>query len=84
MKYNLPPFNQKEKRVFLEQKILDFSTELFRNPKLGLFLGILLNVLYIYMYFRSKNIISILLYFFFIYLILSIIISKLFKLKRNE
>ena len=84
MKYNLPPFNEKEKRIIIEAKIFDFSSELFRNPKLGLFLVILLNILYIYIYFKTKSIISILLYFFLIYLLSSMIIANLFGIKRNK
>ena len=84
MKYSLHPFNEKEEREFFEQKILDFSTNLFRNPKLGLSLAISLNLLYIYAYFKSKSVLSILLYLFLAYLILSIVLSKLFVLIRDK
>ena len=84
MKYSLPPFNEVEKREFFEQKILDFSTELFRNPKLGLSLALSLNLLYIYAYFKSKCVLSIILYLFLAYLILSIALSKLFSLNREK
>ena len=84
MKYSLPPFNEVEKREFFEQKILDFSTELFRNPKLGLSLALSLNLLYIYAYFKVKSVLSIILYLFFAYLLLSIVLSKLFGLNRDK
>jgi hypothetical protein len=84
MKYSLPPFNEIEKREFFEQKILDFSTVLFRNPKLGLSLSISLNLLYIYAYFKSKSVLSIMLYLFLAYLILSIALSKLLGLNRDK
>lgn len=84
MKYSLHPFNEIEKREFFEQKILDFSTDLFRNPKLGLSLAISLNLLYIYAYFKSKSVLSIILYLFLAYLILSIVLSKLFGLNREK
>ena len=84
MKYSLHPFNEKEKREFFEQKILDFSTDLFRNPKLGLSLAVALNLLYIYAYFKSKSVISIMLYLFLAYLVLSIVLSKLFDLNRDK
>lgn len=84
MKYSLPPFNEKEKRGALEQKILDFSTELFRNPKLGLGLSIILNILYIYSYFKSKGVISILFYLLFAYFGLCIILTRILRLKRNK
>lgn len=84
MKYNLPPFNEKEKRGTFEQKILDFSTELFRNPKLGLGLSITLNILYIYSYFKSKGVISILLYLLLAYFGLCLILTRILRLKRNK
>ena len=84
MKYSLHPFNEKEKREFFEQKILDFSTDLFRNPKLGLSLALALNLLYIYAYFKSKSVISIMLYLFLAYLVLSIVLTKLFDLNRDK
>ena len=84
MKYNLPPFNEKEKHGFFEQSILDFSTELFRNPVLGLSLGILLNILYFYSYCKSKSCISIIIYLFLVYLLISIILSKLANLRGNK
>ena len=83
MKYNLPPFNEKEKHGFFEQSILDFSIELFRNPVLGLSLGIILNILYIYSYFKSKSCLSIIFYIFIVYLLFSIILSKLANLRSN-
>ena len=84
MKYSLHPFNEKEKREFFEQKILDFSKDLFRNPKLGLSLALALNLLYIYAYFKSKSVISIMLYLFLAYLVLSIVLTKLFDLNRDK
>ena len=36
MKYSVPPFNEKPKRGFLEQKIFEFSEELFRTPILDI------------------------------------------------
>ena len=84
MKYSLHPFNEKEKREFFEQKILDFSTELFRNPKLGLSLAVALNLLYLYAYFKSRSVFSIILYLFLAYLVLSIVLSYLFGLNRDK
>ena len=84
MSYSVPPFNVREKRVLLEQKVLDFSTELFRNPKLGLGLAIILNILYLYLYFNSRSVTSILLYFSLAYFGLSILLSKILGLQRNK
>ena len=84
MKYNLPPFNEKVPRGFFEQSILDFSSELFKKPLLGLALGIMVNILYIYSYFKSRSCFSIIIYLFLAYLLYSIIFSKLIQIKRNK
>ncbi len=84
MKYNLPPFNEKVPRGYFEQSILDFSSDLFQSPLLGFALGIAVNILYIYSYYKSKSCFSILIYLFIAYLLYSIIVSKLFKIKRNK
>ena len=84
MEYSVPPFNEREKRVLIEQTVLDFSTELFRNPKLGLGLASILNILYIYLYFSSRSVTSILLYFSLAYFVLCIILANLLGLKRNK
>ena len=55
MKYNLPPFNEKVTRGYFEQSILDFSTNLFTIPILGLSLAIGINALLIYMYSQNKE-----------------------------
>ena len=84
MEYNLPPFNEKVPRGYFEQSILDFSSDLFQSPLLGFALGIAVNILYIYSYYKSKSCFSILIYLFIAYLLYSIIVSKLFKIKRNK
>ena len=84
MKYNLPPFNEKIPSGYFEQSILDFSSDLFQSPLLGFALGIAVNILYIYSYYKSKSCFSILIYLFIAYLLYSIIVSKLFKIKRNK
>ena len=84
MKYSLPPFNEKPNRGFFEQKIFDFSEELFKTPILGIALLLSLNLLYLYTYFKSRSVISILFYLFLAYLIFSILITHLLGLKRNK
>ena len=84
MKYNLPPFNEKVPRGYFEQSILDFSSDLFQSPLLGFALGITVNILYIYSFYKSKSCFSIIIYLFIAYLLYSIIFSKLFQIKRNK
>ena len=84
MKYDLPPFNEKEKHGFIEQTLLDTSSELYRNQSLFFTLAIFINILFIYSWFTSKSVISILIFLFIIYLLSSIIISKFANFKRNK
>ena len=84
MNMSLPPFNEKEKRTYIEETILNFSSQLFRNPKLGLALSLILNILYLYSYFKKKSTLSMLFQFILLYLISSIIISKLLNFKNNK
>jgi len=84
MKFDLPPFNEKVPHNFFEQTILDFSSDLFKNPYLGYTLAFLLNILYIYTYCKSKSCISIIIYLFLTYLLSSIILSQLAQFTRKD
>ena len=84
MKYSLPPFNEKPNRGFFEQKIFYFSEELFKTPILGIALLLALNLVYLYLYIKSRSIISILFYLFLAYLVFSILLVKILGLKRNK
>lgn len=84
MKYSLPPFNEKPKRGFFEQKIFDFSEELFKSPILGISVLLIINLLYLYTYVKSRSLISLLFYLFLAYIILSMIVAKVLGLKRNK
>ena len=84
MKYSLPPFNEKPKRSYIEQKIYDFSFGLFKNPIIGIALLLTLNLLYIYSCIKSRSIFSILLYLYLVYLIISIVLSKVLGFQRNK
>ena len=84
MKYSLPPFNEKPKRSYIEQKIYDFSFGLFKNSILGISLLLILNLLYVYSCIKSRSIFSISLYLYLVYLVISIVLSKLLGLQRNK
>ena len=84
MEYNLPPFNEIVKRGFFEQTLLDFSKNLFQNPKFGLSLGVILNYIFIYSFCKSKSCFSIIIYIFLVYLIFTIILFHLSNIKRNK
>ena len=84
MNYNLPPFNEKEKHGFFEQNILDFSTELFKNKVFGIALGIILNTMFLYSFFKYKSCFSIAIFIFLVFMTFSIILFQLANLKRNK
>ena len=84
MNYNLPPFNEKEKHGFFEQTILDFSTELFKNKVFGFALGIILNTVFIYSFFKYKSCFSIALFIFLVYMTFYIILFQLANPRRNK
>ena len=84
MKYSLPPFNEKPIRNALEQKIFNFSEEMFQSPILGIALLLTLNLVYLYTYIKSQSVISLLLYLFLTYLVVSLILAQLLNIKRNK
>ena len=84
MKYSLPPFNEKPKKGFIEQQILNFSKEMFNYPIIGISFLLALNLLYIYSCLKSISIFSLLLYIFLYYLLISIILTKVLGLQRNK
>ena len=84
MKYDLPPFNEKEKRGFFEQRILEFSSMIFKNPIFGISLGIILNLIFLFSYFQSKNCLSTILNIFLVYLMFSIILFQLSNMQKNK
>lgn len=76
MKYSLPPFNEKEPRELFEEKIIDFSSKLFSNKIIGIFIILILNALYIFLYFKNKIALSIFLYLFLICISIPILLSS--------
>ena len=78
---DLPPFNEREKRSFIEEKILDFSSNLFRNKIFGVGISLVLNIVCFYSYFKKKSSFSILCSLFLLYLILKIILFNVFKIQ---
>ena len=84
MKYNLPPFNEVVKRGFFEQLILDFSSEIFKNPLFGIALGIILNIIFLFSCFTYKSCLSIIAYIFLVYLIFAIILFQISNFTRKK
>ena len=84
MKYSLPPFNEREKRIFLEERILDFSSILFRIPVIGLIISVILNILVYKFYDKLEGKFFIVLCSLTCFYILSLIIEQLTSFQKNE
>ena len=80
-----PPFRfPTEKRCVLEEKVSLFSTNLFKYPKLGLLFAFITNLFFIYSLYKQKCFVSIICHAFFLYLISSIGIVLLLKMKNQD
>ena len=84
MNNSLPYFKQREKRIFIEERILDFSSALFHIPVMGLVESVVLNILFCRFYDKLEckfpSVLFSLTCFFFI----SIIIEQLISFKTNK
>ena len=65
------------KKSEIEAKILDISNNIFYNKEIGIILSIIINFLYIYLCYHKTPIISILIFFNFLFLLSHIILSQL-------
>ena len=61
-----------------------FSKEIFKNVIFGYIIGIYLNFVYIYNWRKNKNIFSLLIILYINYLLIKIILGRLFKLEENK
>ena len=61
----------------IEAKILDISNNIFYNKEVGIILSIIINFIYIYLCYHKTPIISILIFFNFLFLLSNVIISQL-------
>ena len=79
--YKVPEYpNQERGFIFDEQKFAKFSHDLFNFPIFAIISGIYLNIVYFFSCIRKMSIISILINIFIQYLVIRIILTKLFKI----
>jgi hypothetical protein len=76
-----PPFLLNSQHSFIEDKIKNFSSNLFSNKIYGFFLSLLFNTYLIFCILRNKNLITIFIEFFVFFLIKYIIEVNIFKQK---
>ena len=67
-----------------EPYLSQFSKEIFKNMIFGYIIGIYLNFVYIYNWRKNKNIFSLLIILYINYLLIKIILGRLFKLEENK
>ena len=79
--YKVPEYPNQERGFILdEQKFAKFSHDLFNFPIFAIISGIYLNIVYFFSCIRKMSIISILINIFIQYLVIRIILTKLFKI----
>ena len=84
MKYDRQIFDENDEREFFEQKIFNFSKNLFYYPKVGFVVVLAFDILYIYLMLNSRSVFSIIFYFFLVYLLISILLVQLFRKQKKE
>lgn len=70
------PASFSEKRGNIETKILDFSSRIFINLKVGLCFAIIFNAIYIYYWYHKASISAIFIFYVLFILIFHIIIYQ--------
>lgn len=85
MSYNIPPITQSQRHGFLDEKLLNNSSDLFKNKIMGILIGIIANILYIVEAWYKRSTILSLCFFIFLYLlVVKIILAQLEKLCEKE
>lgn len=77
-----PPFLLNAKKSFIEEKIKNFSSNLFANKIYGYFSSSLFNIYLIYCIIKNKNLSTMLFEFLFFILIQYFIVINLFNIQK--
>ena len=70
MKVDIPPIAKSQRSGFIDEKILEFSKELFEIPLYGFGIATILNIFYLYYWYKRASLFS-LIYFIFLFYIIS-------------
>ena len=79
MNTDIPLFEKIKISDFLDESILNASKDLFVIPYFGYSMGAVLNIVYIYYWFKGANLFSLCINIFFFYLIFRIIQVKFLR-----
>ena len=83
MSENVPPIAQSKRANYLDEKVLEFSSELFQTPLFGYAITIISNLLYIYSWYNKNTLFALMTFIFLLYLIIKLVQIKLFGIKNN-
>ena len=83
--YKIPEYPNKEKGFLIdEEKFGQFSKDIFNSPIFAILCGIYINIIYILSWRKRMSILSVLIKLFIQYLIIEIIMKKIFKIDQNK
>ena len=77
MKYDIPPVARSQRSGILDEKILQLSNELFEIPLFGYGISGIINILFIYLWYKKVTFFSLIFFLFLYYLIIRIIQIKI-------
>ena len=78
MQYGVPPVSRSQRSGFFDITALKMSKELFRSPIFGIIISTILNILYLYNWYKSKSFIYLIYLLFLSFLIIKSIHFKIF------
>jgi len=75
------PIEFSKKRGEIETKIIEHSNKIFTVPIIGIIIAVIINAIYINLWYNKKSLLGIFIFSYLIFLILHIII---YQLTKNE
>ena len=80
MKFDIPPVAKSQRSGFLDEKILEISSELFENKIFGIGVSGFVNILFIYSWIKHVSFFSLCTFLFVYYLTIKAIQIKILGL----
>ncbi len=80
MKSGFPQFAKSQRSGFIDEKILELSQELFEIPLFGYGIAAILNIFYLYYWYKKASLFSLIYFIILFYIITKIIQTKILGL----
>jgi len=77
MKFDIPPIEKSKRSGLLDETVLKLSKGLFEIPLFGYGIAIIVNILFIYLWYKRTTFFSLCFFFFLYYIIIRIIQIKI-------